>query len=69
MYGSEGRTRRQRHVLTRLKMNIGADSQTKLIYAVVVAPAKVHDKHALPDLLHGQERRVYGMRATLDKST
>jgi hypothetical protein len=26
----------------------------------VVTPANIHDKHALPQLLHGQERRVYG---------
>ena len=42
-----------------MKMHIGADSQTKLIHSVVVTAANVHDKHALPDLLHGQERRVY----------
>jgi putative transposase len=42
-----------------MKMHIGADSQTKLIHSVAVTAANVHDKHALPDLLHGQERRVY----------
>ena len=42
-----------------MKMHIGADSQTKLIHSVVVTAANVHDKHALPELLHGQERRVY----------
>lgn len=42
-----------------MKMHIGADSQSKLIHSVVVTAANVHDKHALPDLLHGQERRVY----------
>ena len=26
----------------------------------MVTAANVHDKHPLPDLLHGQERRVYG---------
>ena len=26
----------------------------------MVTPANVHDKHPLPDLLHGNERRVYG---------
>jgi IS5 family transposase len=26
----------------------------------VVTPANVHDKHPLPDLLHGNEQRVYG---------
>ena len=42
-----------------MKMHIGADSQTKLIHSVMVTAANVHDKHALPALLHGQERRVY----------
>jgi transposase, IS5 family len=42
-----------------MKMHIGADSQSKLIHSVVVTAANVHDKHALPELLHGQERRVY----------
>lgn len=42
-----------------MKMHIGADSQTKMIHSVVVTPANVHDKHALPQLLHGEERRVY----------
>jgi IS5 family transposase len=26
----------------------------------MVTAANVHDKHPLPDLLHGKERRVYG---------
>lgn len=42
-----------------MKMHIGADSQTKLIHSVMITAANVHDKHALPNLLHGQERRVY----------
>jgi transposase, IS5 family len=42
-----------------MKMHIGADSQSKLIHSVVVTPANVHDKHPLPQLLHGNERRVY----------
>ncbi len=29
----------------------------------VPTAANVHDKHALPDLLHGDEQRVYGDRA------
>jgi len=34
-------------------------NQTKLIHSVMVTAANVHDKHALPNLLHGQEGRVY----------
>ena len=31
-----------------------------MAHSAVVTAANVHDKHPLPDLLHGQERRVYG---------
>ena len=43
-----------------MKLHIGVDSQSGLAHSAVVTPANTHDKHALPDLLHGQERRVYG---------
>jgi IS5 family transposase len=43
-----------------MKMHIGVDSQTGLAHSAVVTPANVHDKHPLPALLHGAERRVYG---------
>ena len=36
------------------------DSETGLAHSAVVTAANVHDKHPLPDLLHGQEKRVYG---------
>ncbi|MCY0852728.1 IS5 family transposase [Cupriavidus sp. D39] len=43
-----------------MKLHIGVDSQSGLAHSAVVTPANVHDKHALPQLLHGEERRVYG---------
>jgi transposase, IS5 family len=43
-----------------MKLHIGVDSRTGLVHRAVVSSANVHDKHALPELLHGQERRVYG---------
>jgi IS5 family transposase len=43
-----------------MKMHIGVDSQTGLAHSAVVTAANVHDKHPLPDLLHGNERRLYG---------
>jgi IS5 family transposase len=43
-----------------MKLHIGVDSQSGLAHSAVVTPANTHDKHPLPDLLHGQERRVYG---------
>ena len=43
-----------------MKLHIGVDSKTGLAHSAVVTAANVHDKHPLPDLLHGQEERVYG---------
>ena len=43
-----------------MKLHIGVDSQTGLTHSAVVTAANVHDKHSLPDLLHGNEQRVYG---------
>jgi len=43
-----------------MKLHIGVDSQTGLTHSAVVTAANVHDKHPLPDLLHGDEQRVYG---------
>jgi len=46
-----------------MKAHVGVDSRTKLIHSVVATPADVHDSQALPQLLHGQETRVWGDRA------
>ena len=43
-----------------MKLHIGVDSQSGLVHSAVVTAANVHDKHRLPDLLHGNEQRVYG---------
>src|SRR3990167_4603526 len=43
-----------------MKLPIGVDSQSGLAHSAVVTAANVHDKHPLPDLLHGNEQRVYG---------
>lgn len=43
-----------------MKLHIGTDSQSGLAHSAVVTAANVHDKHPIPQLLHGQERRVYG---------
>ena len=43
-----------------MKLHIGVDSQSGLTHSAVVTAANVHDKHPLPQLLHGAERRVYG---------
>ena len=43
-----------------MKMHIGVDTTTGLTHSAVVTAANVHDKHPIPDLLHGNEHRVYG---------
>lgn len=43
-----------------MKLHIGVDSRTGLAHSAAVTSADVHDKHLLEDLLHGEERRVYG---------
>jgi IS5 family transposase len=43
-----------------MKAHVGVDSQLKLIHSVVATPANVHDSQALPQLLHGNETRVWG---------
>ena len=43
-----------------MKGHIGVDSQTKLIHSVAATAANVHDSQVLPDLLHGEETRVWG---------
>jgi IS5 family transposase len=46
-----------------MKAHLGVDSRTKLIHAVVATPANVADSTVLPELLHGQETRVWGDQA------
>lgn len=43
-----------------MKLHIGVDSHSGLAHSAVVTAANVHDKHLLPELLHGTEQRVYG---------
>ena len=43
-----------------VKAPIGVDSKTKVIHSVVAIAANVHDATILPDLLHGEETRVWG---------
>jgi IS5 family transposase len=43
-----------------MKLHIGVDSQLGMAHSAVVTAANLHDKHPLPDLLHGNEQRVYG---------
>jgi IS5 family transposase len=40
--------------------HIGVDSKETVVHSVVTSAASVADKHMLPDLLHGAERKVWG---------
>ena len=51
-----------------MKAHIGVDSRTKLIHHVVATAANVHDSVVLGDLLHGDERRVWGDSAYAGQS-
>ena len=46
-----------------MKGHFGVDSRSKLIHAVAAPPANVADSTVLPELLHGQETRVWGDQA------
>lgn len=43
-----------------LKAHIGVDSKEGTVHSVCTTAASVADKHMLPHLLHGQERKVWG---------
>jgi IS5 family transposase len=43
-----------------IKAHVGVDSKSKLVHSVVTSAASVADKHMLSDLLHGEERKVWG---------
>ena len=45
-----------------MKLHIGVDSKTGLAHSAVVTAANVHDKHPLPQLLHGAEVRQTSWR-------
>ncbi len=43
-----------------MKAHVGVDSKTKIIHTAVATAANVSDAAMLPDLLHGEETRVWG---------
>jgi IS5 family transposase len=43
-----------------LKTHIGVDSKEGHVHSVATTAANVSDVHMLPDLLHGEERKVWG---------
>ena len=43
-----------------MKVHVGVDSKTKMIHSAVATAANVADSRVLPELLHGEETRVWG---------
>jgi IS5 family transposase len=43
-----------------MKVHIGVDSRHGLTHSVSITPANIHDSQELPNLLHGNETRLYG---------
>src|SRR5436853_3476514 len=46
-----------------MKAHVGVDSKAKSIHTAVATAANVADSAVLPDLLHGEETRVWGDQA------
>jgi IS5 family transposase len=46
-----------------MKAHVGVDSKTKLIHTAVATAANVAEATVLPELLHGEETRVWGDQA------
>jgi IS5 family transposase len=46
-----------------MKAHVGVDSKTKIIHTAVATAANVADGTVLPELLHGEETRVWGDQA------
>ncbi|WP_420237480.1 IS5 family transposase [Telmatobacter bradus] len=42
------------------KAHLGVDSKSGIVHSVGTSAASVADKHMLPDLLHGAEKKVWG---------
>jgi IS5 family transposase len=43
-----------------MKAHIGVDSRSGMVHSVCTTAASVADKHMLADLLHGEQRKVWG---------
>jgi IS5 family transposase len=53
-------TRKGKQWFFGMKAHIGVDSKEGIVHSLCSTAASVADKHMLADLLHGQERKVWG---------
>ena len=56
-------TRKGKQWFFGMKAHVGVDSKTKMIHTVVATAANVADSMVLPELLHGEETRMWGDQA------
>lgn len=52
-----------------MKVHIGVDSASGLVHSTSVTVVNVHDSQQPPNLLHGQETRMYGNSAYRNQKT
>ena len=52
-----------------MKAHVGVDAETKLVHTVVATAANVADSKVLPELLHGEEKVVWGDQAYQGQAT
>jgi IS5 family transposase len=51
-----------------MKAHVGADSRSGLVHSLVTTTASVHDSQVFDDLLHGEEKEVFGDKAYADNA-
>src|SRR5207237_3987 len=61
--GVDSKTKKGKQWYFGMKAHVGVDSKTKIIHTAVATAANVADSAVLPDLLHGEETRVWGDQA------
>jgi transposase, IS5 family len=51
-----------------MKAHVGTDTRRGLVHSVIVTSAGVHDSRVMEQLLHGEERAIYGDKAYTNKT-
>lgn len=46
-----------------MKAHIGVDTKSRVVHSVVCTTASVHDSQEMEELLHGEEKEIYGDKA------
>ena len=46
-----------------MKAHIGVDTSSRVVHSIVCTTASVHDSKEMKELLHGDEKEIYGDKA------